>query len=548
MTARVWLRVDPLFTADVKLLVSLFLPGAQFTSGAPATDAALAQDELAIVASIVCTAADVCATVTLREMVNGLSALRETTRKLSRGERIGQSEQRPLTSSATSETPLPSTSSVTVETLRSDDPHTDRKLRVLMKRALRFALHEALAATTGRRLTWGLLTGVRPVKLLHEWQRQAGQKSEEALRERLQREYLVSPERAALAAEIAVRERAAVPDLETLDREVSIYIGIPFCPTHCAYCTFPAYSMVDKARYAFTFLDALLQEIKMVGRVLREKRVGVTTVYVGGGTPSSLRPDEMRRLFDALRTEVGGAWREFCVEAGRADTITPDRVAAMAEYGVDRVSVNPQSYHHRTLRMMGRGHSPEIIDRRFALVREAGIRNINMDLILGLPGETGDDVAYSVERTLALDPDSVTLHTLSFKRSSEVTEKRESLVVPDDEAMLLMMRAADHAVRSAGLLPYYLYRQRDILGNLENVGYAKPGFEGIYNIAIIEEAQTIIALGGGAASKWVEPVTRRITRHDNPREPLAYVNAIERVLAVKERALIRICEQIGAAH
>ncbi|KUO97216.1 coproporphyrinogen dehydrogenase HemZ [Ferroacidibacillus organovorans] len=545
MISRVWLQVDPLFFEDVRLLVSLFWPEAQLERGAPVhrdafvndacvgdacEDGANVEDEWMIVACVVCTVVDVCATVTVHKTLGECRAPREVTRRLTRDvltEELAQSKG---------------------EAAQTEDPRTDRKLRVLMKRALRFALHEALAQAAGKRLTWGLLTGVRPVKLLHEWQRKDGRKSEIEMREHLEREYLVSPERAALAAEIAVRERAVLPDLEALDREVSIYIGIPFCPTHCAYCTFPAYSMVDKARYAFTFLDALLQEIKMVGRVLRERRVRVTTVYVGGGTPSSLRADEMRRLFDALRAEVGGPWREFCVEAGRADTITPDRIAAMVEYGVDRVSVNPQSYHHRTLRLMGRGHSPEIIDRRFALVRESGIRNINMDLILGLPGETQEDVAYSVERTLALEPDAVTLHTLSFKRSSEVTEKRESLVVPDDEAMLLMMRAADQAVRSAGLLPYYLYRQRDILGNLENVGYAKPGFEGIYNIAIIEEAQTIIALGGGAASKWVEPGTRKITRHDNPREPLAYVNAMERVLAVKERALTRICEQIGAAH
>lgn len=425
--------------------------------------------------------------------------------------------------------------------------------RRVAKRAILFALHETLAEWTGMTQPWGILTGVRPVKLAHALIRQGletGRSVTDAeIAATLQSEHLVDPARARLVTEIVRRELDVIPDLYRLDRAVSVYVGIPFCPTHCAYCTFPAYSMVDKAKYAEGFLAALLREIRMTGEVLREYGVAVTSVYVGGGTPTSLKAPELATLLRSLLLHIPDRdrWREFCVEAGRADTITADRVQVMKDFGVDRVSVNPQSFKAATLKHIGRGHSPDIVDKRFALFREAGFDDINMDLILGLPGESLADVQYSLERTLALQPDEVTVHTLSFKRAAEVTREREAFPVPDDDTVRRMMTAADSALRGAGLRPYYLYRQKDILANLENVGYALPGKEGVYNICIIEEAQTIVALGGGAASKWVTPGGGVVTRHQNPSEPLAYVSHIDRILQVKEAKLRAVCEAINSS-
>jgi len=416
-----------------------------------------------------------------------------------------------------------------------------------LKRALMFALHECLSEWTGEAQLWGMLTGVRPGKLAHAAYRSGLQESA-ALRAHLQSEYLLAPSRASLLVEVAQRERDVVPDLYQLEQAVSVYIGIPFCPTHCAYCTFPAYSMIEKARYAQSFLDVLLMEVRRTGALLREYGVPITTVYVGGGTPTSLKAPELRLLLEALRTELPGAdhWREFSVEAGRADTITADRVQVMKDCAVTRVSVNPQSFRAATLKAMGRGHSPEIVDKRFALFREAGFTNINMDVILGLPGETLDDVRYTMERTLRLQPDAVTVHTLSFKHSSEVSRDRDAYSVAPPSEVRAMMELADRAARDAGQLPYYLYRQKDILANLENVGYSLAGKEGIYNIAIIEEAQTIIALGGGGASKWVAPGKGIVGRHQNPREPSVYVGTLETVWARKEAALRPVLAAIAA--
>lgn len=440
--------------------------------------------------------------------------------------------------------------------LSHDHDAADSVRRKLAKRAMLYALHETLRALTGRGQPWGVLTGVRPVKLAHEALRShatAGRVAPSDIAQQARRmrdEFLVDDTRAPLVAEIVERELQAVPDLYALDEEVSIYVGIPFCPTHCAYCTFPAYSMVEKARYAGEFLRALIQEIKLVGRILEEYRVPITTVYIGGGTPTALKAPELAELLQALAEYLPGrdAWREFCVEAGRADTITPDRVAVMATAAVDRVSVNPQTFRAATLKCIGRGHSPDIVDKRFLLFREAGVPNINMDLILGLPGESVDDVQYSVERTLRLQPDSITVHTLSMKRTAQMKRERGAFAIPADETVREMMVTADGMVRASGQLPYYLYRQKDILGNLENIGYSLPGKEGIYNIAIIEEAQTIVALGGGAASKWVMPDTRAIRQHTNPREPSVYVNTIASTLARKEQDLRAVCEAIAAVR
>lgn len=404
------------------------------------------------------------------------------------------------------------------------------------KHVVLHVLHQLLTEFSGASTPWGYLTGIRPSKLVHKMLLNG--KSEREVKRELQSEYRVSDSRAALLLEVAAVETSVVPDLYRLDDAVSIYVGIPFCPTHCAYCTFPAYSMAEKAFYVDDFLAAMEQELRHLGGFLRERNIPVTTVYVGGGTPTSLQAKELERMLTSIRNEIPGSWRELCVEAGRPDTITPDRLRVMKDLSVGRISVNPQTYKAETLRHIRRGHTPDQVDHRFRAVREAGFDNINMDVILGLPGETVEDVRHTMERIGRLDPDSITVHTMALKRSSAVTNDKEQYRVPDDESVVTMMREADSFVRGLGHRPYYLYRQMDILGNLENIGFAKPGKECIYNISIIEERQTIVGIGGGAVTKVIGPDAKHVGRLANPREPKAYIETIGAVLEKKD-ALLR---------
>ncbi|MGZ4122164.1 MAG: coproporphyrinogen dehydrogenase HemZ [Tumebacillaceae bacterium] len=404
------------------------------------------------------------------------------------------------------------------------------------KQAILRVLHDVLEQLTGEHQPWGILTGVRPLKLVHNMREQ--DKPDAYIAEQLRTEYLISEERIALLLEIADSQLRTMPDLYEIDKEVSIYIGIPFCPTHCAYCTFPAYSMEDKATYAPSFLDALEREFAAVGEFLHQHNVPVTTVYLGGGTPTSLKAPEMIRVMEALYKHIPDAdkWREFTVEAGRPDTITPERVEVMRRYGVNRISVNPQTFKAETLKTIGRGHTPDIVDKRLHLVKEAGFENINMDMILGLPGETLDDVRHTRERIEALNPDSVTVHTMSFKRTAVVNKERDAYEIPHTRIVRQMMAETAEWARGLGYHPYYVYRQKDILGNLENVGYAMPGKDSFYNIAIMEERQSIIGLGGGASSKMYRK-GEFLSHVYNPKEPKAYVDSIEQTIQKKLAAM-----------
>jgi oxygen-independent coproporphyrinogen-3 oxidase len=411
-------------------------------------------------------------------------------------------------------------------------------LRKRGKQAVLRAVHDVLAASGGEGQPWGILTGVRPLKLVHSM-REKGY-SWNRIRQELAKEYAISASRIALLLEIAKRQLCALPHFDSLDREVSVYIGIPFCPTHCAYCTFPAYSMREKALFADDFLGALEKELAHVGRWIREANVPVTSVYVGGGTPTSLGATELERLFTAILREIPGpaTWREFNVEAGRPDTITPDRVDVMRRYGVNRISVNPQTFKASTLKMIGRGHSPDLVEKRFYLCREAGFKNINMDIILGLPGETMDDVRHTLERIALLAPDAVTVHTMSFKTTAVIKNERERFPIPRGQMVRAMMEEAQNWLRQMGQSPYYVYRQKDILGNMENVGYSLPGKEGIYNICIMEERQSILGVGGGASTKLIGPGGTHLGLMHNAREPKAYVDGLSAMLEKKE-ALLR---------
>lgn len=417
-------------------------------------------------------------------------------------------------------------------------------IRKRSKQVTRHTLHQLLEQATGEHQPWGILTGVRPLKLVHKMFEQG--LSHEVVRSSLLSDHLIAPERADLLLEIAAVQRKVVPDLYKLDHEVSLYIGIPFCPTHCAYCTFPAYSMQEKATYVDDFLKAMDLEFAHIGRLLREYDIPVTSIYIGGGTPTSLRAKEMEWMMESIYREIPNpsSWREFTVEAGRPDTITPDRVAVMRKYGVNRISVNPQTFKAATLKEIGRGHTPDIVDHRFHYVREAGFENINMDMILGLPGESLDDVRYTMERIERLNPESVTVHTMSFKRSAVVKDERDRFAIPHSQVVRQMMAETTKWARSLGHHPYYVYRQRDILGNMENIGFAKTGKDSIYNICIMEERQTIVGIGGGASTKLIGHNAQHFGRFGNPREPKAFIDTIGDVIARKDAVLRKTFESI----
>lgn len=420
------------------------------------------------------------------------------------------------------------------EPLSSTDSVSVRKRS---KHAVEHVVHQLFERATGEGQPWGMLTGIRPLKLAHQLLSEGVKGSE--IGERLEERYRIRSDRASLMVEIAEHQLEVVPDLYDLDRAVSVYIGIPFCPTHCAYCTFPAYSMVDKATYVDDFLQAMDVELAHLGRLLAEFQIPVTSVYLGGGTPTSLRAVELARLMESIEREIPGKseWREFTVEAGRPDTITPDRVQVMKRYGVSRISVNPQTFKASTLKEIRRGHTPDQVDHRFHYVREAGFDNINMDMIIGLPGENIDDVRYTMERIGRLDPDSVTVHTLSLKRSAVVKTERDRFYLAETPEIRQMVEESHEWARGLGQIPYYVYRQRDILGNMENVGFAKPGKESVYNICIMEERQTIVGIGGGSVTKLIGKNAKNFGRFANPREPKAYIDSIHNVISRKDRAL-----------
>lgn len=402
---------------------------------------------------------------------------------------------------------------------------TEEEIRRETKRAIGAALVTAMEQATGLHQPWGILTGVRPTKLFHQMLQDH---SLEECKKILREEYRVTEPKLALLADIVQRQLKVVPDLYNLNREVSLYVGIPFCPTKCAYCTFPAYDIRGHNGSVEGFLEGLDYEIRRVGEWIRRSGLGVTTVYWGGGTPTSIEADQIDRLFQAMHDAIPGMdrVRELTVEAGRPDTITPEKIQVLKRWKVDRISINPQSFTQSTLDTIGRYHTVKETIETYKLCRELGMNNINMDLIIGLPNEGVRELARSLEETEKLRPESLTIHTLSFKRASRMTQNREQYEVAGRDEVQRMVELAQQWTAAHGYYPYYMYRQKNMLGNQENVGYSLEGFESLYNIIMMEERQTIIGLGCGAVSKVVGS-DGTIERFPNPKEPSAYNRAYE---------------------
>ena len=394
----------------------------------------------------------------------------------------------------------------------------------LLQRILKQSFYKAAVACTGVQPPWGALTGFRPAKLASKAMKEG--RTEAQTRRLFQNEFFVSPERTELALDAARASLAAERKLEKQD--ISLYVGIPFCPTRCAYCSFVSADVKRALKLVEPYLDALEQEIDAAADYLRQAGSTVRTIYIGGGTPTTLSAPQLERLITRLRRKLDlSRLAEFTVEAGRPDTITADKMKVLHDLEVDRVSVNPQSMRDEVLAAMGRSHSAGDIFRAYDIVRQSGIPIVNMDLIAGLPRDTVEGFRYTLDTVLALDPENITVHTLALKKGARLMMEREGL--PTGEETSAMLDYAWDSLRRNGQEPYYLYRQKYMSGALENIGWCKPGTEGLYNICIREELHTIHALGAGGSTKHTDPATGRVVRITNPKYPQQYIERIDQI-------------------
>lgn len=406
------------------------------------------------------------------------------------------------------------------------------------KNALKRLLYQLLSKHTNRLLPWGTLSGIRPTKIPVALFEQ--KMSEDAVRDYMKQTYLTSDEKIDLSIRIAKKELKILEDID-YEKGYSLYIGIPFCPTTCLYCSFTSYPIHLYEKKVEEYLAALYLEMDYVATAMKDRKL--LTVYIGGGTPTTLSPLQMSRLIEKVQTVFDvSSIQEFTVEAGRPDNITKEKLMAMKQGKVSRISVNPQTMNEETLRIIGRRHTAEQVKAAFEVARECGFENINMDLILGLPGEQQEQVLYTMQEIQRLNPDSITVHSLALKRAARMnhpnTKEEKELfgqfqLINNEEIMEIPAKAA----RNMQMEPYYLYRQKNIAGNLENVGYAKVGKEGLYNILMIEEKHSILAIGAGASTKLVFPEENRVERIENVKDVDVYIKRIEEMIGRKRKQL-----------
>lgn len=386
-------------------------------------------------------------------------------------------------------------------------------------------LYGLLSPLTGIIPQWGILTGVRPVKLFAA--RLGEGEAPESVAHYFERELLVSPEKCSLALETALTQ---APFLHPENKkDVALYIAIPFCPTRCRYCSFVSHSIQGAAKLVEPYLDILGEELRELGDRVRRLGIRITSVYIGGGTPTSLSAPQLSRLMGALKGsfELEGL-EEFTVEAGRPDTITPEKLSVLREAGVGRLSINPQSLQDEVLRLAQRPHTAQDVLEKYAMAKEYGFETLNMDLIAGLEGDTPEGFEDSLRRVLALRPQNITVHTLSVKRSAMLGKERTAVLAGEGAAEMVTL--SGKLLREAGYRPYYLYRQKNTVQNLENTGWSLPGHESPYNIRIMDESHSILGAGAGAVTKLCDGT--KITRIFNYKYPYEY---IERYPLLKER-------------
>lgn len=397
------------------------------------------------------------------------------------------------------------------------------------RRAMGRCFFLAARALTGTTPPWGMLTGVRPVKLPTR-SLLVGATPEQARKE-MEEDLYVSPRRARLAVDCA--QASAAVDKALSPNQVSLYIGIPFCPTRCAYCSFVSADVGRTLKLLDPYVDALITELEETGRVLKEAGLSVYSLYMGGGTPTTLSAQQLDRVLSAARTHLPlEGCVEYTVEAGRPDTITRDKLLVLKDQGIGRISINPQTLEDEVLRAIGRRHCAQDILDAYALAREVGFQSINMDLIAGLPRDSVHGFARSLEGVLALKPENITVHTLALKKGSGLMDRPELL--PSGQEVAQMVELSLDALEAGDYHPYYLYRQKYMSGSLENVGWCRKGQESIYNIIMMEELQTVVSVGGGGVTKLVDRQAGKILRLPNPKYPHDYLSSLDKVLAQKQ--------------
>lgn len=398
-----------------------------------------------------------------------------------------------------------------------------------LKRLVKKSMYKLLSKVFNKEFPWGILTGIRPVKLVHDFMDKGLSQNEIA--DMFEEKYLVSRDRAELATDIARLERPFIYPVKS--DLVSIYIGIPFCPSRCFYCSFTSNPIKRFGDMVEPYLKALMKEMKAVSQYLKDRRYKVQTIYIGGGTPTSINEKQLEMLIEWVGECFGREVREFTCEAGRPDSVNEEKLRILKAGGVSRISINPQTMNDETLCRIGRAHNTADIRESYEEARRAGFGNINMDIILGLPGETLESVAYTLDEIRKLDPESITVHTMAIKRASVYNENLRALEMPDDEAVIKMMEYTKKFLNNMGMQPYYLYRQKHMAQNLENIGFSQKGFECIYNIQIIEEKQTIVAFGADAVTKTVIAKENRIERQHDIKDVKLYINGIDSMIKKK---------------
>lgn len=393
--------------------------------------------------------------------------------------------------------------------------------------ALCSLLYQLLGQVTGIRLPWGKLTGVRPVRIIHD-KRAAGM-TDEQIESLFVDHFDCTPEKYQLAKDIADLQRPILERKSPLD--YSLYIGIPFCPSRCSYCSFVSRTLDRDQKMVQPYVDKLCQEVQAIRRQADQCGLRIKTIYIGGGTPTSLSAQQLRQLMGTVRDCFELAeLEEYTVEAGRPDCTDREKLEVIKEYGATRISINPQTFSDEVLARIGRRHTAQDIRDCFAQARAAGHTNINMDLIAGLPGDTVEGFCQSLEEAIALSPENITVHTLTLKRASNLVIENRAEEFADVAAMV------EHCgkLAQAGYKPYYMYRQKNTLKNLENTGWCKPGYEGYYNIYIMEEVHSILSAGAGGSTKLCQPGGDRIERIFNYKYPAEYIDGFDEILRRKE--------------
>ncbi len=409
-----------------------------------------------------------------------------------------------------------------------DVAYLDRKF---YRNALKRLVYLCFSKISGKTLSWGTLTGVRPTKIVLD--KLENGESKESIRAYMKAQYLCSNEKIDLSMQIAERELTLLQDID-YKNGYSLYIGIPFCPNTCLYCSFASYSMEKFEGQVELYLEALMKEITFASTYITDKKL--TTLYIGGGTPTSLSAEQLDRLLKHIQSEIDFSYiKEYTVEAGRPDSITLDKLQVLKKYKVSRISINPQSMSQKTLDIIGRKHTVDQVRNTFNLARMAGHDNINMDIIIGLPGENIGDVLYTLEEIDKLDPESLTVHALAVKRAAKLSEEMDKYkdLRPDDIGK--MRETTGEYAKKAGYFPYYLYRQKNVSENIENIGYARPGKECLYNILMMEDKHNIIALGAGAISKFVYYDKPKVRRVENVKSLKDYIERIDKMIDRKKK-------------